>query len=180
MTPVETLFIGLALVFGIIGVVRGFLKELGVTLVMVVTLFGLARLSNYMPKLLGTAASVLNTPINSWFDRPGVWLVFYLFVLIGVVFIAYQGYVIKYPGNDPRGAQGVLLGLMIGLINGYLIVGTAWHYIHLYQAPLRALGLIQGEYTPLAQRLIAVLPPDLLEPYLPFLIVFMLVLLVLK
>ena len=48
MTPVETLWIGLVLFFAIAGIVRGFLKELGVTLVLVVALFGLTRLASNM------------------------------------------------------------------------------------------------------------------------------------
>jgi hypothetical protein len=100
--------------------------------------------------------------------------------MISVVFVAYQGYVIKYPGSDPKGVQGSLLSLMIGLINGYLAIGSMWYYINKYEAPVRALGLLQYDYTPLAQRLVKVLPPDMLGPYLPFLVVFMIVLLVLK
>jgi uncharacterized membrane protein required for colicin V production len=46
VTPVETLWIVLVLIFAVVGVVRGFLKELGVTLVLIVTLFGLTQLSN--------------------------------------------------------------------------------------------------------------------------------------
>lgn len=180
MTPVETLWIGLALAFGLAGIVRGFLKELGVTLVLIVALFGLTRLVGYMPKLLDLATTLLKVPVGTWVNREPVWLIFYVGIVIGVIFVAYQGYVIKYPGNDPRGVQGILLGLMIGLINGYLAVGMLWYYVHKYEAPVRALGLIQHDYTLLAQRLLKVLPPDVLAPYLPFLIVFMIVLLVLK
>ena len=44
MTPVESLWIVLVVLFGIVGIVRGFLKELGITLVLIVLLFGLTRL----------------------------------------------------------------------------------------------------------------------------------------
>lgn len=181
MTPVETLWIGLVVIFAIVGIVRGFLKELGVTLVLIVTLFGLTRLSGNMPTILNFAASATKVQaIGQLKDNTAVWLVFYLLAVLSVAFIAYQGYVIKYPGSDPKGIQGILLSLMIGLINGYLVSGSLWYYIDKYQAPLRALGLLQGEYTALAQRLVKVLPPTILEPYLPFLVVFMIILLVLK
>jgi uncharacterized membrane protein required for colicin V production len=180
VTPVETLWIGLVLVFAIAGVVRGFLKELGVTLVLVVMLFGLTRLSGYMPKILDFVTSVVKQPVKAWVDRDPVWLIFYLTITMGTVFIAYQGYVITYPGDNPKGLQGTLLALMVGVINGYLAVGSVWYYVHKYEAPVRALGLIQDGYTPLAQKLLQVLPPEILPPYLPFLVVFMIVLLVLK
>ena len=180
MTPVETFLIGLVAFFAVAGIVRGFLKELGVTLVLVVVLFGLARLADNMPRILEFASNLGGVPIRSWVDREPVWLAFYLFLVIGAVFISYQGNVIRYPGSEPKGVQGNLLALMVGLINGYLAVGSVWYYVHRYEGPIRALGLLQYEYTSLAQRLLRVLPPDLLGPYLPFLIVFMMVLLVLK
>ena len=180
MTPVETLWIGLVLAFALTGIVRGFLRELGVTLVLIVALFGLTRLAGYMPRLLELTTTVLKVPVSSWVDRDPIWLIFYLVMIFGVIFIAYQGYVVKYPGNEPKGMQGILLSLMIGVINGYLAIGSVWYYVHKYEGPVRALGLIQSDYTPLAQRLLKVLPPDVLAPYLPFLIVFMIVLLVLK
>jgi len=180
MTPVETLWIGLVLFFAIAGIVRGFLKELGVTLVLVVALFGLTRLASNMPRILDMGSNLLRVPLRNWLDHDPVWLLLYLGAMLGVIFIAYQGYVIKYPGSEPKGVQGSLLSLMIGLINGYLAIGSVWYYINKYEAPVRAMGLLQYDYTPLAQRLVKVLPPDMLGPYLPFLVVFMIVLLVLK
>ena len=180
MTPVETLWFGLVIVFAIAGVVRGFLRELGVTLVLIVVLFGLTRMSGYLPRLLDMLTNTLRLPIRAWVDRDAVWLAFYMVLMGGVIFMAYQGYVIKYPGNDPKGVQGSLLGLMIGVINGYLAIGTIWYYVDKYMAPVRALGLLRYDYTPLAQRLVKILPPDLLNPYLPFLVVFMIILLILK
>jgi hypothetical protein len=181
MTPVESLWIVLVIVFGIVGLVRGFLKELGVTLVLIVLLFGLTRLSGNMKRVLDTAAGATKLPVISHlYENPSVWLVFYVGIILGVMYIAYQGYVIKYPGNDPRGIQGSLLSLMIGLINGYLFAGSLWFYVDQYKQPLQTLGLFIGEYSSLALRMLKVLPPDLLNPFLPFLVVFMIVLLVIK
>jgi hypothetical protein len=181
VTPVETLWITLVLIFAVVGVVRGFLKELGVTLVLIVTLFGLAQLSNNFKRVMEFAATTTSVQaVRQVSDKSPWWLVFYVFALLGAMFIAYQGYVIKYPGNEPPGIQGVLLSLMIGAINGYLLAGSLWYYVDKYKEPVLRLGLLQGGYTPLAQKLIQVLPPNLLIPYLPFLIVFMMILLVIK
>jgi len=181
MTPVETLWIVLVLIFAVVGVVRGFLKELGVTMVLIVTLFGLTRLSSNLARVLELVATTTSVQaVRQVSDKSPWWLVFYVFALLGAMFIAYQGYVIKYPGNERPGIQGVLLSLMIGAINGYLVAGSLWYYVNKYQEPVRQLGLLQGDYTPLAQKLIQVLPPTLLNPYLPFLLVFMVILLVIR
>ncbi len=181
MTPVETFWIALVLIFAVVGVVRGFLKELGVTLVLIVTLFGLTRLSANLPRLLELVASTTNMQaVRQVSDKASWWLAFYAGALLGAMFIAYQGYVIKYPGNEPGGIQGFLLSLMVGAINGYLISGSLWYYVNQYQGAVRQLGLLQGNYSPLAQKLIQVLPPTVLNPYLPFLLVFMVILLVIK
>jgi hypothetical protein len=181
VTPVETLWIVLVLIFAVVGVVRGFLKELGVTMVLIVVLFGLTQLSNNFKRVVEFAATATSVQaVRQVSDKSPLWLAFYVFALLGAMFIAYQGYVIKYPGNEPPGIQGVLLSFMIGAINGYLLSGSLWYYVNKYQEPVRQLGLLQGDYTPLAQKLIQVLPPALLIPYLPFLIVFMIILLVIK
>ena len=181
MTPVENLWISLVLIFAIVGMVRGFLKELGVTLVLAVVLFGLTRLTENMPRILDFIATTLNLPAaRDWITREPVWLVFYTAALVGAVFVAYQGYVIKYPGEEPKGIQGNLLALMVGLINGYLVAGSLWFYADKYNATVRALGLLQGDYTLTAHKMLLILPPAMLGPFLPFLVVFMMVLLVLK
>lgn len=181
MTPFENLWIALAIIFAIVGIVRGFLKELGVTLVMVVTLFGLTRLADNMPRILDFVATTIRVPaVRDLANREPVWLAFYTLAVLGAVFIAYQGTVVKYPGDDPKGIQGHLLALMIGLINGYLVAGSLWFYVHKYEGTVRELGFLQDEYTSLAQRILPILPPDILSRYLPFLVVFLIILLVIK
>lgn len=181
MTPVETFWIGFALIFATVGVVRGFLKELGVTLVLIVTLFGLTRIMSNQQTILDFVSVRLKLPVVSqWIDRPEVWLAFYSFTILGAVFIAYQGYVITYPGENPKGIQGTLLALLVGFINGYLVAGSLWFYVNLYKDPVEKLGLLRLPYTSVAERLIPVLPPDMLGRYLPFLVVFMIILLVIK
>lgn len=181
MIPIETLWIGLALIFAIVGVVRGFLKELGVTLVLIVLLFGLRQLSDNLGGILGFAAATVKQDwISDLKNNAALWLIVYMAVFLVVVFIAYEGYVIKYPGEDPRGIQGRLLAMLVGLVNGYLVAGSLWFYVDLYKEPVQRLGLLRLPYTPVAERMLQVLPPAMLGPYLPFLIVFMIILLVIK
>ena len=181
MTPVESLWIVLVVLFGTVGIVRGFLKELGVTLVLIVMLFGLTRLSDNMKRILDAVAGFTKIQaISLLYENPNVWLIFYAGIILAVMYIAYQGYVIKYPGNDPKGIEGTLLALMIGLINGYLFAGSLWFYLDKYNDLLVRLGLFTGDYSVFAQKMLKVLPPELLSPFLPFLVVFMIVLLVIK
>jgi len=73
------------------------------------------------------------------------------------------------------------LNLMSGLLNGYLIVGTVWHYLHAFNYPIQVLGLFQPPLTEFAQAyLVPLLPVPLLEPYLLFLVPFMIVMRVLR
>ncbi len=181
MTPVETLWIALTIIFGVVGLVRGFLKELGVTLVLIVTLFGLTRLAANMGRILDLLASVSRmNAIRGLAGNELLMLLLYTGMFLAAVFIAYQGYVITYPGGEPKGLQGTLLRLMVGLINGYLVAGSLWYYVDKFQQPVRAASLLQGSYTTLAQRLLPLLPPVKLDRFLPFLVVFMIILLVLK
>jgi hypothetical protein len=181
MTPVESLWIVLVVLFGIVGIVRGFLKELGITLVLTVMLFGLTRISANMEKILNAVAGFTKIQaISQLHNNPAVWLVFYTGIILGVMYVAYQGYVLVYPGSNPKGIQGTLLAGMVGLINGYLFAGSLWFYMDKYKQPLQTLGLFVGDYTASAQRMLKILPPELLDPFLPFLVVFMIVLLVVK
>ncbi len=69
MVEIQQLFLILIVVMGIIGMVRGFLKELGVTLVLIATLFALDRLipdhqwlhQQRRLRLSGTGASAANS-----------------------------------------------------------------------------------------------------------------------
>jgi len=59
--------------------------------------------------------------------------------------------------------EEVLLGLIMGLLNGYLIVGSLWFYLH--QAGYGITSLVVAPDGPLAEQvagLMAYMPPELL------------------
>jgi len=172
MGPIEGLWFTLMGVFILLGVIRGFLKELGLTTVMIVYLFALDQIIPRLEDLIKTPDSFLGRIglSEATKDTP-LWLVFTLITVL-VVYVAYEGETLAFAGSPPRGIQGLLLSLLVGAINGYLVCGTLWWFLHRYNYPLRAIGLFvpfneaAGQMlSPLGNQIVnglRLLPPDLL------------------
>jgi hypothetical protein len=106
---------------------------------------------------------------------------FYILAFAVAVIVSYHGETLAFAGVPPRGPVGVGLNLMSGLINGYLISGTMWHYLHVFNYPIQVLGLFRPPLTEFAQNfLVPLLPVPLLEPYLILLVPFMIVMRVIR
>jgi len=141
MGPIEGLWGAVMAIFIILGVMRGFLKELGLTTVMIVWLFAMdqiiprleewIRQPDSLPGRIGLTEATRDTPL---------WLIFTLGTIV-VVYIAYQGETLAFEGKPPKGIQGPVLSLLIGAINGYLVCGTLWWILNRYNYPIRSLGL---------------------------------------
>ncbi|HEY4691244.1 MAG TPA: hypothetical protein VIK33_18180 [Anaerolineae bacterium] len=175
MGPLEGLWASLVFVFIMLGVIRGFLKELGLTTVMIVWLFGMDQI---IPRLEGFIQTQSAVP-GSFVTRIGLtpatqntslWLLFTL-ITLAVVYVSYQGETLAFEGTPPRGVLGVLFGALIGAINGYLVCGTLWWLLDHYNYPIQSTGLLlrvpeTGTFlTPAAEQIVhalKLLPPDLL------------------
>lgn len=185
MQPIEVLWIVGILLFGAIGLVRGFLRELGVTTAVCVAMYvisqwlekrgvaemALSRASEVAPGALGALAA---DDLGRALLRCSI----YTFIMIFMVFISYHGETLTFGGSPPKGLTGVLFNLLIGLLNGYLIIGTIWYYLDKYNYPTRLLGLYREPLSPLAQTLRSlllfnVIPADFQEPVLVFFILFL-------
>ena len=170
MGPIEGLWFSLVAVFILLGVIRGFLKELGLTTVMIVWLFG-------MDQIIPRVEDIIKQP-DSPLARFGLlpdtkdttlWLVFTL-LTVAVVFIAYQGETLAFEGTPPKGLTGILLGALIGFINGYLVCGTLWWILNRYNYPVQSVGLFipfsnTSLLSPFGTQIVdnlKLLPPDLL------------------
>jgi hypothetical protein len=163
MLTIEGVLFLLILIMGVVGIVRGFLKELGVTLVLVATLWTLTMVLPFLegffnggglPFLgLGPLADSQNTQK----------LLFVLFsgLIILAAFISYEGETLSYEGTAPKRLVGVGLGFLIGAVNGYLLFGTLWWLADRYNYPF---GLISVPLPEAAQQIIDsnLLPPSLL------------------
>ncbi|MGQ9598681.1 MAG: hypothetical protein ACUVWZ_04630 [Anaerolineae bacterium] len=119
MIPVEYLWLMLIGVFGIVGMVRGLWKELGVTTVLLISLFVLifgweqigSKILDLMPGELPETTTMS---------------LYYTILILFIGFVSYEGFTLKFPIKEMKGLLKGVLGLPGGLLNGYLIVGTIW------------------------------------------------------
>jgi hypothetical protein len=176
LQPLEVLWGVLLIFFALIGIVRGFLKELGVTTVLVVLLFGLSRIEDLLPRLMTDAATGAGFAMPTTTDTTGrmIWASFYILVIVFVGFVSYHGETLAFEGKPPKGPKGVFFAMLAGLLNGYLIAGSLWYFLDKYGYPIKFLQF-QRPLTDLAKNLIPFLPLTLLRPFLPFLAVFMVI-----
>ncbi len=114
MVEIQELFIILIVVMGVIGAVRGFLKELGVTLVLIATLFALDRLIPIVNNFInGGGFGFLSLgPVPETQSTDDILFVIFAAILVGGTFIAYQGETLAYEGKDPRGIVGLIVGIL--------------------------------------------------------------------
>lgn len=191
MIQIQNFVIGMMLVLGVIGMVRGFLKELGVTLVLIATLFALDRLipvtNGYIS---GGGLHFLGLgPVPQTQSTDNLLFLLFAAMMIAATYIAYEGETLAYEGNNPKGIVGSLLGFLIGAVNGYLLFGTLWWLMNFYQYPF---DLVTHQPLPEAAQQIVnsgLLPFDLLGNgaatpdswgLLPFILVLLVILKVIR
>ena len=176
----------LIIVFGFVGIVRGFLKELGVTLVLIATLFAVDQLIPIITGFVnnGGLQWLGLGPVQQSPTTQKVLYVLFSSIMFGAAFISYQGETLTYEGKQPSGILGWLLSFMVGAVNGYLLFGTLWNLGQIYSYPF---GIVQ--LTPEAQPYIGLLPLNLLgggaEAFgtfglLPFILVLLVILKVIR
>ena len=161
--PIEVYWIILVVIFGLIGLVRGFLRELGVTTILVFVLFFLHQFSEPVERGLVMVSQRAQGLVKSVASNNNAFLAaMYIVFLTIVAFISYHGETLAFEGTPPRGGLGISLALMVGLINGYLISGSIWYYVHKYGYPFSFMGVQTGELSSLAQKMVQYLPYNLL------------------
>ena len=195
MVTLEAFYGGLVGIFAFVGIIRGFLKELGLATVLLVWLFAMDLILPRMEEMIETPGSFMQrlglTPET---DNMFMWL-FFSALTVFVVFIAYHGETLAFGGTAPRRLLGGLFALLIGLVNGYLASGTLWWIANRYgyPGPIQVFAYSTESFlSPVANNIVnvwKVLPPDFLaggmdEPgtlgILPFLLVTMILLRVLR
>lgn len=163
--------------FGVIGMLRGWTKEIVATAGMVLALFTLDVLEG-----TGTLDSFV-PPAATDAQQFGIRVGFFL----AITFFAYQTPAVaaavsrgKLGSRVRAELQERILGLIIGLFNGYLIAGTVWYYLRLYNYPFP--NLLYPPLNPATKQPdpsmwnnivlgTKYLPLDWMEPWLPYLVI---------
>ncbi len=150
MGPIELLFLTVIGLFGAIGLVRGYQRELGVTTMLLLALFVIefftsTALGDRVITVL-TNLGLSQTQLATIVDLTACG------VLLLITFISYQGLGLIYPGSG----QNHFVSLMVGLINGYFLAGSIWWYLQEAGWPF---GEVTPTYTPLYEFLVQLLPP---------------------
>lgn len=174
MVPIELVWFLIVLLFGLIGIVRGYLRELGVTTVMVLALYGIITFE-------GRVVPLLYRPVPSAAEpKAVVWqTAFCLLGLAGAAFISYHGQTLAFQGKQPtNSALAVFLNMSAGLVNGYLIAGGIWYYLNRLDYPL--LHMTSENLSPFARQLLLLMPQNLLAPYLLFIGLFLMLMRVVR
>ncbi|MFP3896297.1 MAG: hypothetical protein ACLFV5_05615 [Anaerolineales bacterium] len=157
MIPIEVFFSALVFVFALIGLVRGFLRELGVTTIMMFLLF---FLSLFEPELDRGLMRVMDSGggLMSGADENLIKCGIFTFVIIGSAFVSYEGETLAFGGRLQSGTQALTLGLLTGTLNGYLIAGSLWYYMDKFGYPFEVLGFSVQSLSAIAQKMIEFLP----------------------
>lgn len=150
MGPVEVVFLVVIAIFGAVGVVRGYQRELGVTTMLLFTLFILQfltdgpfgeRIDSFLTGA-GLSASNLET----------MWALVAVGMILLVTFISYQGLGLIYPGSG----KNAFVSLLVGLINGYLFAGSIWYYLAKANYPFAD---VVPDYSSFYNFFVQILPP---------------------
>ncbi|MGD2205257.1 MAG: hypothetical protein PVH17_00640 [Anaerolineae bacterium] len=127
MTPVEFLWIALIIAFAVIGAVRGLRKELGATTILLLSLFTLHVIETQILARLSPALQ--SGPLAGAPEGTSAAL-YYGVTILFVAFISYEGIVLQFPVRELGGPGKALFGMVGGLLNGYLIIGTIWDVVN--------------------------------------------------
>ena len=161
MGPIEILFVTIQLLIATVGVVRGYAKELGNTLVFMVAIFLLSYLGDrIVPTLTSFAEQVFGFVPGS--AELNAFLCFlYIGIFLAIVFASYAGKTLDFGGRELPAPEGSILSLLVGLLNGYLVAGTIWYYANLYGYPFTNVN--PATLTPTAQAMLAYVPQNVVS-----------------
>lgn len=167
MGPIEIVFLAIFALFGGVGLVRTYQRELGVTTMLFITLFVLEFASERYEEQLKSALSLLvgTSPAAQADLTAGLFCVF----LLVMTFVSYQGITLNFPGSG----KNTFFSLGAGLLNGYLVAGSLWYYLDKVQWLFLN---VQPPYSQFYQIVVKYLPPAIFTwQYLIGLAVFMLI-----
>lgn len=184
MISIQTFFWIMLILFGVIGMMRGWTKEVVATAGLVLSIFAQLWFGHLLVGLFGSQTSGTEEAVRSQFIVRSVAHILF-------AFFAYQGPTLARTvsggrfGDKARGGlQEASLGFIVGVINGYLIVGTIWSFLEFNIIDKAVVPFPAGSPYPFpldiitrpvagsaAFEMISKLPLPLLEGWLPLLVV---------
>jgi hypothetical protein len=170
MISILSAFWMFVILFGLIGAMRGWAKELLVVFSVVLALFLVYVLESFTPYMVpfgDVLASVENLPVNATFEslpaavQEELRMQFWSRATI-VSILSFFGYqtprlaVIRDKARRER-IQDILLGGVMGLVSGFFIMGTLWWYMAAAHYPFGPEILPPQPGTPLGDAAINIL-----------------------
>jgi len=176
MIPIEITFWVLVALFGAIGFIRGWSKEVGATTGIVLAMLILEKFGNTLITYINKFAGVVGVERALIAETPSISrFLFFALTFLAVTFVSYHGETMAI-GKKASGILESIFGLFVGLINGYLIAGNLWFYLH-QQQYLPAQRLFTPPTSETTLFMIKLLPPNILkEPVLLALLIALLLL----
>lgn len=162
MGPIELLYISIGAIITLIGLARGYVKELGTTLIILVAIFILTFFESQLSAVVTRIATFFGGSADTAANEI-LLSTFYTIVFAVIVFSAYAGTTLNFNGVPAPPPQGTLISLGIGLLNGYLIAGTLWYYQDHYNYPISQIVPFDSTLTATAQNMVKYLPPTLFD-----------------
>jgi hypothetical protein len=182
MIALDAWFWVMVVIFGVIGMLRGWTKEIITAAGLVLSLFALHWFGNIIVgPFTGGAVTDVSAIKTQFYVCSAIHLLF--------AFFSYQGPTLvrqvssgKF-GAKARGAiEESLLGFVVGAVNGYLIVGGLWAFLEYDIVGKKLLtytetmgypfeAMVRPEVGTAAFEMMANLPLPLLQGWLPFLVV---------
>jgi uncharacterized membrane protein required for colicin V production len=162
MIPVEYFWGVLFAVLAVIGAARGLWKELGVTTIVLLSLFALKvawdRVGENLLPLLQKVPLAEASTANAQ-------AIYYIVTILFVAYISYAGVTLKFPVRQMSGVAKAAFGLLGGFLNGYLIVGTVWDVVAQADYFRPEATLLSGSLTDLHNTIVQYLPVTFLSEF---------------
>ena len=167
MGGIEIYAISIVFMLGMVGLIRGPSRELGVTMALIVLLAVFSQVDALDSK--GGLPSTINRMLNGFglgsdnvmSQNMVAWMVYVLVVAL-TTFLAYHGQdTLKFNWKAPPGIIGLALGGLVGAFNGYLIYGTLWYYMDKLNYPMQQYSWFRAEFSDMALTMIDFLPQNI-------------------
>lgn len=191
MIPLEVTFLLLVFIWGMVGAIRGFAKEIGASIAVIlamtsIKIFGptfitqFNKIATKVSSLKIEAGGAVPAGADSFcYYASQDQFLFYSVAFGAVVFMGYQGETFGLPTSVGK-VPSQIVGIFAGLANGYLIAGNLWWFLEKcakYSAPVLNINGV-GTLSSTANTIRGILPYNLIgEPVLLLGLLFLLLIL---